>query len=67
MGRNSEGYRRLASCYERMADHEAAPLPVRTQFLSKANSCRVIARLIAADEKRVAQKARLAVPPDLAA
>ena len=67
MTTNAERYWHLATCYERMAEHDAAPLAVRLRFLTKANSCRVIARLAAFDERKAAREARNNGPAALAA
>ena len=64
---DAERYRRLAACYEKIAEHDAAPVAIRMHFLTKANSCRVIARLAAVSERREAQKAHNYPPADLAA
>ena len=63
----AERYRRLAACYEKIVEHDAAPMAVRGRFATKANSCRVIARLAAFDEKRMARPMRIEVPKEIAA
>ena len=63
----AERYRWLAVCYAKMAEHDDAPTATRMRFLTKANSCRVIARLAAVDEQRMAREAHTNLPADLAA
>jgi hypothetical protein len=47
----AERYRRLADRYEKIVEHGAVPRVMKACFATKANSCRVIVRTAAADER----------------
>lgn len=55
---SAERFWMLADCYEKLAEHDNAPLETRTRFARQANACRVTARLAAHNEGKLLEASR---------
>jgi len=55
---SAERFWMLADCYQKLAEHDDAPLETRTRFARQANACRVTVRLAAHNEGKPLEACR---------